>query len=183
MFFAFEERGNTYEPVSHIQTNRNIIFTYIREKHQDLIPDSVLCYHKSPCRYIVASSRQDERFLGALKELSGDNLRESPNAAADGADAEGGEERPELFIQTGREFAPDSCKQRLQSLKLLGAPRTSDTREQLLYITSLIPFTNEIMVRAAGALLKFLDKSAIEILQLDLVDGQVPVLSVNICTM
>ena len=93
------------------------------------------------------------------------------------------EDQPQLCIQTGREFAPDACKQRLQALRLPEESKSQDQTEHLLYITSLIPFSNEIMVRAAGALLRFLDKSGMELLQLDLVDGHIPVLNVNICTM
>jgi len=120
-----------------------------------------------------------------LKDIAGENVTGEDAQDQDIQDAElrPNYDGPQLFVQTGREFAPDSCRSRLQALKLPGEPKTHDAKEHLLYITSLIPFNNEIMVRAAGALLKFLDKSSIELLQLDLVDGLVPVLNVHICSM
>lgn len=83
-----------------------------------------------------------------------------------------------LYQIPSRDYIPDSCKQRVQALQLPFEPPNLDPADHLKFITSLIPFSNEVMVRAIGCLLKFLDKSAIELFQLELVRGYIQVTDV-----
>jgi hypothetical protein len=141
-------------------------------------------------KMIIGCLRQDARFLAILKQLSGDLYTE--NLGDGDAPTPSGTssvpvvrecQRPNLFIEPGKEFAPDPCKRRLQEIRLPDEPKSNNDIEHLHYVTSLIPFSNLVMVRAAGALMKFLDKRGMELLQVDLINGRTPVLNVKICTM
>jgi len=138
-------------------------------------------------KIVIGCSRQDARFLAILKELSGDLFPEDRSqepTPRSGSTTVGFEnQRPNLFIQPGREFAPDPCKHRLRELRLPDEPKSSSDEEHRFFLQSLIPFANIAMVRAAGALLKFLDKRGLELLQVSTVNGKVPVLNVKTCTM
>jgi len=92
-------------------------------------------------------------------------------------------EKTQLFILPGKEFMPDECKQRLQSIRLPYESKVHDAFDHRVFATSLIPYNNEIMIRAGGALLRFLDRQAIELLHIDLVDGCIPILDINVFSM
>jgi hypothetical protein len=138
------------------------------------------------CRYLIVNSRLDERLLKVLYELTGNKVLDNDNE--DVPDRVLGSQASEshscqLILLNGKEFSPEPCRQRLLGLKIPYEPKDNSVEDHNLFISSLIPFHCEIMIRAAGALLKYLDKSAMEIFQIDLVEGQVPVLDIKICTM
>lgn len=132
----------------------------------------------------MVSSRQDERMLKVMQELCGDQILDrndtenlSPPVPSSGT------ENAQLYRIQGKDFAPEPCKQRMLSLKLPNESKNTTPEEHMLFITSLIPFTSEIMIRSAGGLLRFMDRSAIEVFQIELVNGHVPVLNIKTCTM
>ena len=73
-----------------------------------------------------------------------------------------------LHIASSKEFSYEACLRRLEAQRLpreiqndcglAGNPLGYDEEEHFILIHSLIDFTSECMVRAAGALLHFLDK-------------------------
>jgi len=122
-------------------------------------------------------------MIKVLQELTGNKITGEEGEADEEVDRLSDTHSSQLFLLNGKEFSPELCKQRILSLKIPYEPKNNSPEDHFLFISSLIPFRNENMVRAAGALLKFLDKSAIEIFQMEVIDGQVPVVDVNICTM
>lgn len=133
-------------------------------------------------RYLVINSAQDERLLKAACEICGDNLSDA---------TEQGEETPptpeagstKLITLNSKLFSPEGARARVLLVKLPSEPKDSNDADHELYMGSLIPLGNERMMRAAGALLQFLDKRARELFQISLVEGRVPVLDIKMATM
>ena len=147
---------------------------------------------------VIVSSRQDERFLTALRSLS---RRSNGGAEMEGGRWENQHEGGSQFsfvgtqpgsvasadhyddegfcvhVLRGKDFAPDPCKSRLLRQRLPEEPPGRSDKEHLLYIQSLLPFSNDKMVRAAGALLMFLDEHASSY-GIDLLGGAIPVLDI-----
>ena len=82
------------------------------------------------------------------------------------------------FLLTFKEFSLESCRRRVQSLKLPGETDQLSVEDHYLKINSLINPLNENMIRAVGALLKYLDKNQIGGLDLE-GGGGVPILAVK----
>ena len=82
------------------------------------------------------------------------------------------------FLLTFKEFSLESCRRRVHSLKLPGETDQLSVEDHYLKINSLINPLNENMIRAVGALLKYLDKNQIGGLDLE-GGGGVPILAVK----
>ena len=83
----------------------------------------------------------------------------------------------EVVVLPSKSFALESCRQRVLSQKLPGETEFSASEDHYLAVQSMISPTCEAMIRACGALLKFLDKNKIGGMNLDC--GGVPVLAIK----
>ncbi|EDO48759.1 predicted protein [Nematostella vectensis] len=96
---------------------------------------------------IVTSSKQEERFIAVLQGKEGENNDEQLCQQTD------------VEVLPAIDFTVDACKRRIIALNgLPGMPQHFTDMERTIYMTSLVPFDNVNMVRAAGALLKYLEK-------------------------
>ncbi|XP_067679638.1 mutS protein homolog 5-like [Haliotis asinina] len=122
---------------------------------------------------VVASSKQDERLVKFLKQAL--------SSPQDGMD---GEEQDTEMLQflPNVDFSLAICKRRILSLNLPTIPDHYTDMERTLYMSSLVPFENACMVRAAGGLLKFLEKARVGV-ELEDFDTRVPVLGIQIFTL
>ena len=87
-------------------------------------------------------------------------------------------QRVEVIVLPGKSFAFESCRQRVLSQKLPGESEFSASEDHYLAVQSMISPTCEAMIRACGALLKFLDKNKIGGMNLDC--GGVPILAIKL---
>ncbi|XP_064626771.1 mutS protein homolog 5-like [Lineus longissimus] len=118
---------------------------------------------------IIVSSKQDERFLKALKDIEQDNISTSDVASVC------------EFIQLlpSMDFNIDVCKRRILSMGLPSIPSHYTESERTLHLSSLIPLENVNMVRAIGALLKYLDKKRVGI-ELEDANACIPILGLQV---
>lgn len=147
-------------------------------------------------RCLILNASQDEQFIKVATELCGDEIEESnipeevvpgggPAASLSSLQAQ--EKQPRscshLFLCHSKLFSPEACKRRLLAVKLPCEPKNNSDDEHELFISSLLPFRHERTIRAAGALLQYLDKHGRELFQIGSDSGKVPVLSIIPCTM
>lgn len=116
---------------------------------------------------IVTSSNQDEKFL---KILQGQENENSGEISAGNI---------ELEILPSVDFSLDICKRRILALNgLPGIPQHYTDAERMLYLGSVVPFENVNMVKATGALIKYLEKKRVGV-ELEDADTKVPILSLK----
>ncbi|KFM62949.1 MutS protein-like protein, partial [Stegodyphus mimosarum] len=135
---------------------------YLVTDHLDPAPHftilSTLLKQTEPA-YVVTSARTDEKFISALKELllqqnSAQRRSESSifsNILSD--------ENEKLHLLPSIEFAFEVSKHRLKNLNFPNVPSNMNDVEKTIYFSSLIDFTNTCMVKAAGGLLKTIERS------------------------
>ncbi|XP_032221965.2 mutS protein homolog 5 isoform X2 [Nematostella vectensis] len=111
-------------------------FQFLKRVQEQINPD-----------IIVTSSKQEERFIAVLQGKEGENNDEQLCQQTD------------VEVLPAIDFTVDACKRRIIALNgLPGMPQHFTDMERTIYMTSLVPFDNVNMVRAAGALLKYLEK-------------------------
>ncbi|XP_042899005.1 mutS protein homolog 5 isoform X1 [Parasteatoda tepidariorum] len=128
---------------------------YLMTDHIDTPPSFSLLkllLRQTEPSHIVTSQQMDENMLHVLREINnfGSATTESTNSAGD---------RNKLHLLPNIDFALEASKHRLQTLQLLNAPKNMNDFERKIHLSSLIDFTSSCMVKAAGGLLKFLDKN------------------------
>ncbi|XP_035222063.1 mutS protein homolog 5-like isoform X3 [Stegodyphus dumicola] len=135
---------------------------YLVNDHLDPAPHftilSTLLKQTEPT-YVVTSARTDEKFVSALKEMflqqnSAQRRSESSifsNILSD--------ENEKLHLLPSIEFAYEVGKHRLKNLNFPNVPPDMNDIEKTIYFSSLIDFTNTCMVKAAGGLLKTIERS------------------------
>ncbi|XP_031553158.1 mutS protein homolog 5-like [Actinia tenebrosa] len=117
---------------------------------------------------IITSSKQDERFLAILRGIEGENNEETMFKAT------------EVEILPTIDFSLEVCKRRIISINgLPGMSEHFNDMERNVFFSSLIPFDNINMVRAAGALIKYLEKKRFG-LELEDLDVPVPILALKV---
>ena len=145
-------------------------------------------------KYLLVSSRHNESIGEQVKKF--DENSSSDGGAATNSnntnstlqtstfatmekDSKLGEsfQRVEVVVLPSKSFALESCRQRVLSQKLPGETEFSGSEDHYLAVQSMISPTCEAMIRACGALLKYLDKNKIGGMNLDC--GGVPVLAIK----
>ncbi|XP_046326670.2 mutS protein homolog 5-like [Haliotis rufescens] len=121
---------------------------------------------------VVASSKQDERLVKFLKQ----------SLSSQRVGGNGEDETEVLQFLPNIDFSVAICKRRILSMNLPTIPDHYTDMERTLYMSSLVPFENVCMVRAAGGLLKFLEKARVGV-ELEDTDTRVPVLGIHIFTL
>ncbi|XP_014674149.1 PREDICTED: mutS protein homolog 5-like [Priapulus caudatus] len=116
---------------------------------------------------VITSSKQDERMISILKQSWSKQVGDSMETT----------ETNSVQLLPSTDFAYEYSKRRLMALNLQGMESMSDDK-RLLYMSSLINFDNINMVKAAGGLLKYLDKMRVGV-QLEDNAVKVPVLALK----
>ena len=109
---------------------------------------------------ILVSARQDQTLLECLKCLCGNPDSEtSSSGTEESRSADDGSGRCiSLVMRPGMEFGLSSCTRRVRRMEVPGNPATCE-QEQLVKLSAFVDFSCNSLVRAAGALLKYLDKN------------------------
>ncbi|KAM9382636.1 mutS protein homolog 5 [Phaethornis superciliosus] len=94
---------------------------------------------------IVTSAKQDQNIAKFLTNLT-----------ATAGDKEIG--KPEVVLFPNMDFGLEVSKQRILSRQFPFIPSDMTATEKILYLSSIIPFENPLMIRTLGGLLKFLDR-------------------------
>ncbi|XP_035698854.1 mutS protein homolog 5-like [Branchiostoma floridae] len=117
---------------------------------------------------IITSSKQDEKMLQVLRHKESSVLLSS--------DVE--EAGVQLEVLPSIDFSLEVCKRRILALNLPSIPQHFTESERVIYLSSLVAFENINMVRATGALLKYLDKNRVGV-ELEDADVRTPVLALK----
>lgn len=128
----------------------------------------------------------DQRFVNVAREICGEKLTGDPDESRPSTVQQVAEETAsgtQMIQLAPKMFYIEHCKARLMAMRLPSMPQNCSDHEKELYISALIPVHHEKMVRAAGAVLQYLDKRGLELFQIEPMDGQIPVLDIQPCTM
>ncbi|XP_066299080.1 mutS protein homolog 5-like [Branchiostoma lanceolatum] len=117
---------------------------------------------------IITSSKQDEKMLQVLRHKESSVLLSS----------DGEEGGVQLEVLPSIDFSLEVCKRRILALNLPSIPQHFTESERVIYLSSLVAFENVNMVRATGALLKYLDKNRVGV-ELEDADVRTPVLALK----
>lgn len=112
---------------------------------------------------IVTSAKQDQNIAKFLTNLT-----------ATAGDKDTG--KPEIVLFPNIDFGLEVSKQRILSRQFPFIPSHMTATEKILYLSSVIPFENPLMIRALGGLLKFLDRKRVGV-ELEESTVVVPILS------
>ncbi|XP_062981785.1 mutS protein homolog 5 isoform X1 [Elgaria multicarinata webbii] len=95
---------------------------------------------------ILSSAKQDSSIAKFLTNIG----------ATMGDKQEGG--KPEVVLYPNMDFGLEVSKQRILSRQFPFVPSHMTATENILYLSSIIPFESPLVLRALGGLLKFLDR-------------------------
>ena len=102
--------------------------------------------------FVLVSARQDDRLIDFLKDFyhqkSGSSSEEQKQLP------------PQLILRPGMDFGLTSCERRVKQMRMPGEPPRNQ-QEQNLQVAAHVDFSSICMVRAAGALLKYVDKNVV----------------------
>ncbi|XP_013398574.1 mutS protein homolog 5 [Lingula anatina] len=146
-----------------VDTTQIYLMLDCRETDDFQILNKVLSQVLPTC--IITSSKQDDRLLKVLQEKyqGEDNDEKDSNV---------------LQFLPSADFTLEVCKRRLLTVNLPGIPDHFDESQKTLYLSSLVPMDCTNMVRATGALLKYLEKCRVGV-ELEGADVRVPVLALK----
>ncbi|KAK3089281.1 hypothetical protein FSP39_002315 [Pinctada imbricata] len=118
---------------------------------------------------VVLSTKQDDRLVSVLKSTL------NTESTVDASNSDGNQ-----FLQflPSIDFSLDICKRRILFLDLPAMPKHYTESEKTIYLSSLVPFENVNTIRAAGGLLKFLEKNRIGV-ELEESSVSVPVIDIQ----
>ncbi|KFO21054.1 MutS protein like protein 5 [Fukomys damarensis] len=114
----------------------------------------------NPCS-VVTSAKQDENMTHFLGNLASQEHREP--------------KKPEIIFLPSVDFGLEISKQRLLSGNYAFIPESMTATEKILFLSSIIPFSCLLTVRALGGLLKFLGRRRIGV-ELEDYNVNVPIL-------
>ncbi|KAI8509951.1 MutS protein msh5 [Branchiostoma belcheri] len=117
---------------------------------------------------IITSSKQDEKMLQVLRH-------KGPSVLLSSDEEEAG---VQVEVLPSIDFSLEVCKRRILALNLPSIPQHFTESERVIYLSSLVAFENVNMVRATGALLKYLDKNRVGV-ELEDADVRTPVLALK----
>ena len=120
---------------------------------------SMLCYQTEPDVFIM-SARQDQDTLKFVKDLFSDqepscddhSIVNDPESAVSLLTSQ------KIVLRPSREFSLKHCERRLRSISIPGKEPKSEQERDIL-LSAFIDFHCDNMVRAAGALLNYVDKN------------------------
>ena len=120
---------------------------------------SMLFYQTEPDK-ILMSARQDQDTIKFVKELFSDqttvcddqSFLTNPESAASLGSSQ------KIVLRPSREFSLKHCERRLRSISIPGKKPKSEQERDIL-LSAFIDFSCDNMVRAAGALLNYVDKN------------------------
>ena len=138
-------------------------------------------------KFLLVSSRHNDTIGEQVKQM--DSMSSAPNSSLDTSAFASLErnsklsesfQNVEVIVLPSNYFSLESSRRRVFSQKLPGENQFTGSEDHYLMIHSLINPTCEFMIRACGALLKYLDKHNIGGMNLDC--GGVPILAIKTYT-
>ncbi|XP_028412976.1 mutS protein homolog 5-like isoform X1 [Dendronephthya gigantea] len=115
---------------------------------------------------VVSSSNQDEKFLKVLQSEDENSEKTTGNNIP-------------MEILPSIDFSLEICKRRILALNVLPSlPQHYTETERMMHLGSIVPFENTNMVKATGALIKYIDKKRIGV-ELEDIETKVPILALK----
>ena len=130
-----------------------------------------LVYELKPVA-VITSAKQDTGFLNVLRSLqrlknstalSNSTSLEESNCNSNSS-SESTSEQFLLEMLSSVEFDYQSGRQRILLVETPGMPRDYSKMERSMFLSSRVPFDNVATIRAAGALLRYLEKKRIGVM-------------------
>lgn len=134
-------------------------------------------------RHVMISSKSSDAFSGIVKQLVGPEASSAANESTStsattltGTTRDNCMRHSELLQLPSQDYNYANCERRLLSQRL---PGSRDADDHHLLIHGLVDASCEAMVRAAGALLRYLDKNKVNGPDLDHGSGGPPILAIR----
>lgn len=125
-------------------------------------------FHQTDPDHVIVSARQDEAFRNSVKSFCGsssDVSRVNSTCLMNDTRQEQAYKKTNLIVRPGVEFAYQTCRRRFQNMNLV--PQARSEEWQKIRVSAYLGMNCENMVRATGALLKYLDKNSSSGLDMD----------------
>ena len=124
---------------------------------------------------VITSAKQDAAFLDSLQSLKENQWQSSSLMSSDTSNSDSisggsassvleGISRFSLEILSSVEFVYESGKKRILAVDMPGIPDHYSNVERAMYMSSLVPFSSISTIRAAGGLLRYLEKKRIGVM-------------------
>ncbi|XP_046851108.1 mutS protein homolog 5-like [Xenia sp. Carnegie-2017] len=116
---------------------------------------------------VLTSSNQDEKFIKILQCKGDENNEDMTDSNID------------INILPTIDFTLEVCKRRILALTgLPGMSKDFTDEERIMYLGSIVPFDNINMIKAMGALMKYIEKKRIGV-ELEDLETRVPILELK----
>ncbi|XP_071799824.1 mutS protein homolog 5-like isoform X1 [Asterias amurensis] len=133
--------------------------------------------HQVQPKFVTCSSKSDERFLKALKDiLNGTSPALSGHPEMNPSIT--GDREGDLQFLPSIDYTLEVCKRRILAMNLPSVPDHFTEAERTIFFSSLVPFDSICMVRALGGLLKYLERRRVGV-ELEASGIRVPILSLK----
>ena len=145
--------------VYHTESAKLELLRDVPEGFEEFEMLSMLLYQTEPDK-ILLSARQDQTTVKFVKDLFSDqeSLRHDQSCVTDPESAESLLQSQKIVLRPSREFNLKDCERRLKSINIPYKEPKSDQERDIL-LSAFIDFNCDNMVRAAGALMNYVDKN------------------------
>ncbi|KAJ5072732.1 intein-containing muts protein precursor [Anaeramoeba ignava] len=166
-----------------------------QENKEDFSVLKLLLFKTNPWK-IITNSRAEENFIQILRgkwkskkenkennennENNQNNNENNPSLLLGADEEEIDETNSKIIFMKQADFDYQSAKKRILNLNLASAPK-SDLKKKI-YLSSLLDFSNKLMIQAIGALLLFLIRNRIDF-ELDDDEEDLPILDLQMITL
>ena len=150
--------------VYHTESNTLELLRDIPDNPPEFEMLEMLVYQVEPDKVLI-SARQDPEFVNIVKKVFVENdlnpTDPTLHTTTDSVVSAGDTLPPQIVLRPGNEFVHKTCEQRL---RMVNPPTSPDNRpcgdqERNVLLAAFVDFTCVSMVRAAGALMNYVDKN------------------------
>ena len=155
---VFRNTSGLGAAVYHTESAKLELLRDIPEGFEEFEMLSMLLYQTEPDK-ILLSARQDQDTVKFVKDLFSDQESFCDNQSFE-TDQSTVSIVPsqKIVLRPSREYNLKDCERRLKSINIPGKKAKSDQEKDIL-LSAFIDFSGDNMVRAAGALLNYVDKN------------------------
>ena len=156
---VFHNTAGLGAAVYHTESAKLELLRDVPEGFEEFEMLSMLLYQTEPDK-ILMSARQDQNTVKFVKDLFSDqeSLSHNQSCVTDPGSAESPLQSQKIVLRPSREFNLKDCERRLKSINIPCKKPESDQERDIL-LSAFIDFNCDNMVRAAGALMNYVDKN------------------------
>ena len=150
--------------VYHTESNTLELLRDIPDNPPEFEMLEMLVYQVEPDKVLI-SARQDPEFVNIVKKVFVENdlnpTDPTLQTTTDSVVSAGETLPPQIVLRPGNEFVHKTCEQRLRMVNPPTSPgnRPCGDQERNVLLAAFVDFTCVSMVRAAGALMNYVDKN------------------------